>query len=51
MTKSQIMGVALVLIILEAVLPVPGPLTLTMLYVLMARPGWFKTAVQVLYHG
>lgn len=49
MTKTNILATAILLIIAEALLPIPGPLTLLALYVLLAKPLWFKTAIALLY--
>jgi hypothetical protein len=51
MNKQRVLLIAVVLIGIEFLLPVPGPLTLCSIYVLAARPRWFREAVDLLYSG
>jgi hypothetical protein len=49
MTKAKVLGTSLVCIVIEALLPVPGPLTVLSVYILFAKPIWFKTAIDCFY--
>lgn len=49
MSQGKLTLLFLAVIVVEALLPVSGPLTLGALYVLMARPPWFKRAMDRLY--
>ena len=49
MTRNQLLAVLWAIVVLEFLSPVPLVLTLGAVYVLLARPPWFKKLVADLY--
>ena len=49
MRGNRLVLLAWGLVVIELLLPVPGPLSLGAIYVLAVRPAWFARTVRELY--